>query len=98
MHRKLAVFLVLMMALVLVSSALAGTKYHVLYNFQGNKDGLTPQGALIPDAAGNLYGVTVGGGYGGDGFDEGCGTVFEMKRLKSGWTHEVLYRFPSSAK
>jgi len=39
----------------------AKRRYHVLHNFSG-LDGSTPEGDLIRDAAGNLYGTTLGGG------------------------------------
>ena len=49
----------------------------VLHAFQGGRDGINPQGGLILDAAGNLYGTTeAGGGTGCGGI--GCGTVFEI--------------------
>jgi len=89
----MTVLAILTMALTLVPSGSAGSKYKVLYNFQGGKDGIHPSAALISDTAGNLYGVTAGGGLGGNG---GCGTVFELKRVKNAWVHEILYRFPGN--
>jgi uncharacterized repeat protein (TIGR03803 family) len=61
----------------------------VLYNFTGqNGDGATPNGRLLPDAAGNLYGTTFGGGA------SGCGTVFELSPTAGGtWTEKVLHSF-----
>jgi uncharacterized repeat protein (TIGR03803 family) len=49
----------------------------VLYSFAGsaNGDGWGPNGTLVRDAAGNLYGTT---SLGGTGCDSGCGTVFEV--------------------
>jgi uncharacterized repeat protein (TIGR03803 family) len=88
------VLAVLTIASVLAPGAWAAPKYRVLYNFQGGKDGMYPSASLIPDSTGNLYGVTAGGGEGGNG---GCGTVFELTRVKSGWAEKVLYRFPGSA-
>jgi hypothetical protein len=75
----------------------------VLYIFKGNtsKDGASPYGGLVIDAAGNLYGTT---GYGGTGnctvlgSKLGCGTVFELSppKQKGGkWTETVLYSFPT---
>ena len=65
-----------------------------LYTFKGNSDGRGP-GPLIADKAGNLYGVTGGGGAPTDGDRKpcenfGCGTVF---RLAPDGTKTVLYAF-----
>ncbi len=63
----------------------------VLYTFAGGSDGAFPQGGLVFDQAGNLYGVTQGGG---DGCKGGCGTVFELTPGQNGtWTESVLYSF-----
>jgi uncharacterized repeat protein (TIGR03803 family) len=48
----------------------------ILYSFSGGTDGGQPDGGLLPDAAGNLYGTTSNGGIGCDG--SGCGVVFEI--------------------
>lgn len=60
-----------------------------LHRFQPNgSDGIEPQGSLISDPAGNLYGTTTGGGR------YGVGVVFQMRRLRNGgWTEKVLYSF-----
>jgi hypothetical protein len=76
----------------------------VLYVFQGNSkgDGATPEGGLVIDAAGNLYGTTAYGGTGNCvllGILVGCGTVYELSPpvQKGGpWTETVLYSFPTS--
>ncbi len=71
----------------------------ILYNFKGGKDGQLPEGDLVFDSAGNLYGATqYGGGYGSCNapFYQHCGTVFELSppRVKGGkWTETVLYSF-----
>jgi uncharacterized repeat protein (TIGR03803 family) len=73
----------------------------VLYIFKGHaqNDGATPEGGLVIDQAGNLYGTT---GYGGSGSCTllggavGCGTVYELSPpAKQGdpWTETVLYSF-----
>lgn len=60
-------------------------------------DGVQPNGTLIFDAAGNLYGVAAGGGLGtGTRCTNrvgGCGTVFELSPSASGWTETVLLDF-----
>jgi uncharacterized repeat protein (TIGR03803 family) len=61
-----------------------------IHDFRGGKDGGQPQhGHLIFDAAGNLYGTTVGW-FAGDG----KGSVFELTPNADGtWTQTVLYYF-----
>ncbi len=65
--------------------------YSVLYNFgsvSNFADGLAPNGPLVFDGKGNLYGTTNGGG---SGFN---GTVFELSPQSNGaWTETVLYNF-----
>jgi hypothetical protein len=73
----------------------------VLYTFKGHNygDGATPEGGVILDAAGNLYGTTAYGGAGPCvllGTAMGCGTVYELSPpAKQGdpWTETVLYSF-----
>jgi len=50
----------------------------VLYKFGGGSDGSHPDGGVIADAAGNLYGTTNFGGKDCDGTGQGCGTVFKL--------------------
>lgn len=74
--------------------ATAGTKrFSVLYSFcqQTNcGDGAQPDGPLVADNAGNLYGTTGSGG--STNCFDGCGTVF---RLAPDGTETVLYAFCS---
>jgi uncharacterized repeat protein (TIGR03803 family) len=59
-----------------------------LHSFTGPpSDGAIPEGALILDAQGNLYGTTASGGSCGG---SGCGTVFE---LTSNGTEKILHSF-----
>ncbi len=63
-----------------------------LYSFAGGSDGGAPEGGLVFDPAGNLYGVTSQGG--GTGCTHGCGTVYELTRNGKGkWVKSVLYSF-----
>jgi uncharacterized repeat protein (TIGR03803 family) len=51
----------------------------VLYSFNGNTtDGNNPQGGVISDPTGNLYGTTEAGGNGAGCTFYGCGIVFEL--------------------
>jgi uncharacterized repeat protein (TIGR03803 family) len=59
----------------------------VLYSFQGGSDGIYPDGSLLRDSAGNLYGTTYQGGIQGA---NGYGTVF---KLAPDGTETVLYAF-----
>jgi len=60
------------------------------FNYIGgtSTDGAYPFGGLIRDAAGNLYGVTNGGGL------DGGGVVFELSPAAGGgWTETLLHTF-----
>ncbi|MCX8515255.1 MAG: hypothetical protein ORN24_06760 [Burkholderiales bacterium] len=46
--------------------------YSVIHEFQGGNDGYDPEGNLVIDSAGNIYGTTFAGG------TEDLGTVFEI--------------------
>jgi uncharacterized repeat protein (TIGR03803 family) len=59
----------------------------ILYNFQGQPDGAGPNGGLVRDAQGNLYGTTILGGVNGN---PGFGTVF---KLDAAGNETVLYSF-----
>jgi uncharacterized repeat protein (TIGR03803 family) len=66
-------------------------KERVIYSFCPDKgscsDGAAPQGDLLLDSAGNLYGNTFRGGAAGDG------TVFELSPRAGRWRQEVLHSF-----
>ena len=72
----------------------SGWQTTILHSFTGNEDGYAPQGGLIADTKGNLYGTASGGG---DLNCDllGCGNVFELSPTKNGWTFRVLYDFVS---
>jgi uncharacterized repeat protein (TIGR03803 family) len=65
-------------------------KETVLYNFAGGSDGEYPEGALVRDSAGNLYGATDGGGYPDCGYGYTCGTIYKVDKHGD---ETVLYRF-----
>jgi uncharacterized repeat protein (TIGR03803 family) len=70
----------------------SGWKEEVLFSFDvdgSGASGLEPNGGLIFDSAGNLYGTTFYGGVG-----SGYGTVFELTPTSGGqWNETVLYNF-----
>jgi len=58
--------------------------------------GALPNGGLVFDKAGNLYGTAWGGGNSGAECDAsyGCGVVFKLAPNSAGsWTQTVIYRF-----
>ncbi len=69
-----------------------------LYNFTGSGDGAAPLSGLVKVGR-NLYGTAGWGGIQGSncntniGYGTGCGTVFELKQSKAGWTFQLLYGF-----
>jgi uncharacterized repeat protein (TIGR03803 family) len=68
----------------------------VLHNFPSYKgDGAGAYQGVILDAAGNVYGVTYGGGTGGCS-PPGCGIVYELQPVPGGkWKEIVLHDFGS---
>jgi uncharacterized repeat protein (TIGR03803 family) len=68
-----------------------GWSYHILHVFNG-KDGSSPQGKLLLDSIGNLYGTTFEGG----AYD--CGTVFQLAPVSGGqWMMTTLHDFTSGS-
>lgn len=65
----------------------------VLHAFGAGTDGTGPNGGLIPDSAGNLYGTTGGGGiYESENIT--AGTLFELSQVEGGqWTKTTLHSF-----
>jgi uncharacterized repeat protein (TIGR03803 family) len=67
----------------------------VLHNFAGGSDGELPEGGLILDNGGNLYGTTAGIAHNctySPYVD--CGTVFKLTpHAGGGWTENVLHSF-----
>jgi hypothetical protein len=64
--------------------------YALLHRFIGGADGYDPQGGLIMDKAGALYGTTMFGGDNGCSLQQpppmtGCGTVFRLAKVGSKW-------------
>lgn len=81
----------------LSSNGSGGWNESVLYNFctQGGgncTDGAYPNGSVVFDTAGNLYGTTP---QGGSSYCGGCGLVFELSPAGASWTETLLYTFCS---
>ena len=65
-----------------------GYTYSVIYSFTGSVHEVGPNGSLVMDAAGNLYGSTVGAT---------TGEIFELSPNGSGgWNESVLYALNSN--
>ncbi|MGH9499113.1 MAG: choice-of-anchor tandem repeat GloVer-containing protein [Terriglobales bacterium] len=87
-----------LIALSLTSAVANGqAQYQLLYSFGTNaSDGSMPNGGLVFDKQGNMYGTTQQGGAGVN--CEFCGTVFELSPSNGGWTETVIYSFCSLPK
>lgn len=58
-----------------------------VHTFNAATDGAAPNGALVIDSSGNLYGTnSFGGTY-------GAGTAFEVTPVSGGWTFTVMHTF-----
>jgi hypothetical protein len=69
----------------------SGWSEKIVYSFTGTSDGENPNGGLILDAKGNIYGTTWQAGAGGGG------TVFELHKNPNGvWRLYVLYSFENA--
>ena len=72
-----------------------GSPTATLYNFGGPPDGANPEGDLLVDLSGTVYGITTWGGVtGGACGNSGCGVVFKV--TQSG-QETVLYSFTGGA-
>jgi len=84
-----------LVAILLAGSVLVAGQAHetVLYSFGANpNDGNIPNGGLVFDSAGNLYGTTQRGGA------NNGGTAFELTSLSGGgWAETVIYNFCSQS-
>ena len=84
----IAALLALALIAMVTPPASAQFTFDLLHTFTGGTDGNYPEGGVIQDADGNLYGTTAFGGLNCGG--QGCGTVFKID--KNG-QYTVLYRF-----
>jgi uncharacterized repeat protein (TIGR03803 family) len=66
----------------------------VIYTFGNMSDGNYPEGDLIFDAAGNLYGTTQQGGFECED-TVWCGVVYQLARNGGGWRKTFIWQFNS---
>jgi hypothetical protein len=64
-----------------------GWTISVLHAFRGKADGGLPQGGVVLDSAGNVYGTTSAWG------PEGGGTTFQLSNSGSSWTLKTIHAF-----
>ena len=62
--------------------------FSVIYRFKGRSDGDNPNGGVVFDGAGNMYGTTNG--------NYVNGAVYELVRSSTGWSEKTLYNFGAS--
>jgi uncharacterized repeat protein (TIGR03803 family) len=76
--------------------------YATIYRFKSTGvGGATPNGGVIADADGNLYGTATAGGIGCTNLGQeikGCGLVFELKPTGKTYVETLLHKFDSSGK
>ena len=98
-HHKVA-FGSLVLLIVCTAAVAQPAKENVLYSFGTNggmSDGSNPNGGLVFDGSGNIYGTTASGGTNCTGTALRCGTLFELSPLLGGgWSETVLYNFCQS--
>jgi uncharacterized repeat protein (TIGR03803 family) len=94
---KAGTIFLLMIELLVSTTAYAKPKLSTLYTFAGTSDGAYP-GQLSYDRSGNLYGATASGG--STACSGGCGTIFRITPPAKGgtaWTETTLYSFIGQA-
>jgi uncharacterized repeat protein (TIGR03803 family) len=89
---RLSTALVVSLSLTLV--AFAQSNEQILYSLQGGTDGSIPEGRIVFDSDGNLYGATNEGGA------SQCGMVYQLSPpliFGSPWTETAIYSFRCKA-
>jgi uncharacterized repeat protein (TIGR03803 family) len=80
-------FLVAAVGIVFASGAAQAKKFEVLESLGDHEMGSTPQGPVLIDKDGNIFGTASQFGPQGDG------TVFELKRVRHGYKASSIFRF-----
>lgn len=90
---RLRLFLILPALLLGAVLTLPAQSYNVVYSFNPASNGaFYPSAGVTLDRAGNLYGTTYSGGF-GISCNQGCGTVYRLRRSGSSWLFTPLYSF-----
>src|ERR1700727_1066473 len=84
--------LILTLVIGILPASASAQVFKKIFDFNSNSVGLYPNGSLVFDSAGNLYG-TAGGGGSCSVQSYGCGLVFELSPSSSGWTETILHVF-----
>jgi uncharacterized repeat protein (TIGR03803 family) len=71
----------------------SGYVEHLIYTFQGGRDGDYPQSGLVADPEGALYGTTLYGGGTPCAGGQGCGTVYKLTPHGSAYDETIIHRF-----
>ncbi len=74
-----------------LAPAKSGYVESVLYRFQGDPNAWEPNGPIVMDAAGTIYGST------GPGGSHNFGTIFKVFRSGSSFSESVIYSFPGGS-
>ena len=95
-HARNAVPAILILIALSTTAAWAQT-YKVLHQFNPhNGDGYFPEGGVVFDHQGNLYGTTTDGGL-QTCLAQGCGAVWQLTPNPNGsWTENLIHRFDGS--
>ena len=90
-----AIIWMLVFAIVAETAGASSVSEKTIYSFLGFPDGSGPNGGLVADSTGNLYGTTLVGGAG-----KYLGTVFELSppsNAGGAWVETILYSFKGGA-
>lgn len=68
----------------------------VIHTFNGSPDGWFPNGNLVFDKSGNLYGTASAGGNTTTCGQNGCGIVFELSPSAGSWQETIVHNFDNN--
>jgi uncharacterized repeat protein (TIGR03803 family) len=85
--------LILTLSIAILPATSSAQVYKKLFTFDSQNVGIYPNGSLVFDSGGNLYGTTNGGGPACSSSSSGCGLVYELSPSGSTWTETILYAF-----